>query len=85
MQIFNLILKLILLILVSGFGFYLFSGYGSAFEADKLCHFNLKDYSSEKDIYGCDHDIETHQWLLYQDNSELEPPKIIKRYRYKYL
>ncbi|KGF87116.1 hypothetical protein PROCH_0702 [Prochlorococcus marinus str. EQPAC1] len=34
---------------------------------------------------GCDHDTETHQWILYETQDNLEPAKIIKKYRYKFL
>ena len=34
---------------------------------------------------GCDHDTETHQWILYETQDNSQPAKIIKKYRYKFL
>tara|TARA_Y100001968_G_C18795130_1_gene453043 strand:- start:263 stop:502 length:240 start_codon:yes stop_codon:yes gene_type:complete len=59
-----------------------FIKFGSAFEADQACHFELSLTSSESSLPGCDHDIETHQWILYEIPNSNEPAKVIKRYRY---
>ena len=65
------------------FGFlYFFTGYKSAFEADQQCHYDMRLKSTELDNLGCDHDLETNQWLLYQRGIDDEPSKVIKRYRY---
>lgn len=45
---------------------YFFTGYKSAFEADQQCHYELRLKSVELEGLGCDHDIETNQWILYQ-------------------
>tara|TARA_Y100001968_G_C19234622_1_gene656245 strand:+ start:520 stop:759 length:240 start_codon:yes stop_codon:yes gene_type:complete len=65
------------------FGFiYFFKGYKSAFEADQQCHYELKLQSDVLDRLGCDHDLETNQWLLFQEGLDDEPSRVIKRFRY---
>ena len=61
------------------------TGYDSAFEADQNCHSYLESYDNSSGNYGCDHDTETHQWILYESNENKEPAKIIKKFRYKFL
>ena len=62
--------------------FYFFTGYKSAFEADQQCHYEMRLKSTDLDGLGCDHDIETSQWLLYQLGIDGNPSKVIQRYRY---
>jgi len=64
---------------------YFLTGYDSAFEADQNCHSYLSSYDNLSGNYGCDHDTETHQWILYESNDKKEPAKIIKKFRYKFL
>ena len=65
------------------FGFlYFFTGYKSAFEADQQCHYEMRLKSQESDGLGCDHDLETNQWLLYRKGINDQPSKVIERYRY---
>ena len=65
------------------FGFlYFFTGYKSAFEADQQCHYVMRLKSVELEGLGCDHDLETNQWLLYQKGNNDQPSKIVERYRY---
>ena len=64
---------------------YFLTGYDSAFEADQNCHSYLASYDNSSGNYGCDHDTETHQWILYESNESKEPAKIIKKFRYKFL
>ncbi len=65
------------------FGYlYFFTGYKSAFEADQQCHYELRIKSDELDGLGCDHDLETNQWLLYRQASNGQPSQIVERYRY---
>ena len=59
-----------------------FNGYKSAFEADQQCHYEMKLKSTEIVGLGCDHDLETNQWLLYQKGINDEPSHVIERYRY---
>jgi len=64
---------------------YFLTGYDSAFEADQNCHSYLASYDNSSGNYGCDHDTETHQWILYKSDENKEPAKIIKKFRYKFL
>ena len=85
MKIVNLIFQIVLSLLVIGFLIYFLSGYDSAFEADQSCHSNLANLSDQSLSLGCDHDTETHQWILYEKQDNSEPAKIIKKFRYKFL
>ncbi len=75
------ILLISLIATVIGF-LYFFTGYRSAFEADQQCHYEMKLKFVELDRLGCDHDLETNQWLLYQEGVNNQPSKVIQRYRY---
>ncbi len=61
---------------------YFFTGYKSAFEADQQCHYEMRLKSIEIEGLGCDHDLETHQWLLYRKGNNDQPSQVIERYRY---
>ena len=61
---------------------YFFTGYKSAFEADQQCHYEMRLKSVESYELGCDHDLETNQWLLYQKGINDQPSQVIERYRY---
>ena len=61
---------------------YFFTGYKSAFEADQQCHYEMRLKSVELDALGCDHDLETRQWLLFQKGINDQPSQVIERYRY---
>ena len=84
MRIINLIFQLFISIFLIAILLYWGTAFDSAFEADRSCHVNLANYLVGSEGYGCDHDTETHQWILYEnlDNSEA---KVIKRFRYKFL
>ena len=84
MKIFNLIFQLFIIIFFGLILLYWATAFNSAFEADRLCHSSLKNYQVESGSYGCDHDTETHQWILYEnlDDSKAE---VIQRFRYKFL
>ena len=73
-----------MLVLVLFLVYYL-TGYDSAFEADQYCHSYLSSYADLSGNYGCDHDTETHKWILYEINDKKEPARIIKKFRYKFL
>ena len=62
--------------------FYFFTGYKSAFEADQQCHYDLRQKSIELEGLGCDHDVETNQWILYQNGINEKPSQVVGRYRY---
>ena len=85
MKIFNLLFQIVLLLIVIGFLIYFLTGYDSAFEADQSCHSYLLNVSNQSGSLGCDHDTETHQWILYETQDNPEPAKIIKKFRYKFL
>ena len=85
MKIVNLFFQIFISILIAGFLIYFLTGYDSAFEADQSCHSYLSSFSEESANFGCDHDTETHQWILYETQDNSEPAKIIKKFRYKFL
>ena len=85
MKIVNLVFQLFFLLVLFLSLVYFLTGYDSAFEADQNCHSALSSYDSLSNNYGCDHDTETHQWILYETQDNLEPAKIIKKFRYKFL
>ena len=59
-----------------------FTSYRSAFEADQACHFEKASAYEDNAEFGCDHDLETKQWLLFQRGQANYPAKVIKRFRY---
>ena len=85
MKVVNLVYQLFFLLITILFLIYFLTGYDSAFEADQYCHSFLLSHDNLSDNYGCDHDTETHQWILYESNESKEPAKIIKKFRYKFL
>ena len=85
MKLFNLVFQVFFLLVTLLFLIYFLTGYDSAFEADQYCHSDLSNYTNLSENYGCDHDTETHQWILYESNDNKEPAKIIKKFRYKFL
>ena len=62
--------------------YYYLTGYPSAFEADQKCHSILLTNFSEDGEHGCDHDLETRQWILYEKGEDLSAAKVLKRFRY---
>ena len=85
MKIANLVFQIFISIVLAGSILFFLTGYDSAFEADQSCHFYLSTFENQTGNYGCDHDTETHQWILYESNESKEPAKIIKKFRYKFL
>ena len=85
MKVVNLVFQVFFLLVLLLLLIYFLTGYDSAFEADQYCHSSLSAYDNLSGNYGCDHDIETHQWILYESNENEEPAKIIKKFRYKFL
>ena len=78
----KIILVLISLVAIMIGYLYFFTGYKSAFEADQQCHYELRLKSVELEGLGCDHDLETNQWLLYQKGINYEPSQVVERFRY---
>ena len=85
MKIVNLFFQVLLSLILVLFLIYFFTGYDSAFEADQSCHSEISEISGQYGSLGCDHDTETHQWILYETQDNSEPAKIIKKFRYKFL
>ena len=85
MKIVNLIFQVFILLVILLFFIYFLTGYDSAFEADQYCLSSLSSYDNLSGNYGCDHDTETHQWILYESNENKEQATIIKKFRYKFL
>ena len=79
-RLFQILLSLALIVFLS----YWFSAYNSAFEADRACHSLLSSYSNSTNL-GCDHDTETHKWILYENQENGVSAKVIKRFRYRFL
>ena len=76
----QILLTLVLIILLA----YWYSSYNSAFEADRACHSSISIYPNANDL-GCDHDTETHKWILYENLEDGVSAKVIKRFRYRFL
>jgi len=85
MKVVNLVSQVFFLLVLVLVLVYFLTGFDSAFEADQYCHSTLYSYEGISDNYGCDHDTETHQWILYESNESKEPAKIVKKFRYKFL
>ena len=68
MKVVNLVSQVFFLLITVLFLIYFLTGYDSAFEADQNCHSYLSSYDNPSGNYGCDHDTETHQWILYESN-----------------
>ena len=73
---------LIALIAIIVGSLYFSARYQSAFEADQQCHYELRLKSLELEGLGCDHDLETNQWILYQKGIDENPSQVVERYRY---
>jgi len=84
MKVISLILQLLLTFVLIITLTYWFSAYNSAFEADRACHSVLSSYPNSTDL-GCDHDTETHKWILYENQENGISANIIKRFRYRFL
>ena len=76
----QILLTLVFILLIT----FWFSAYNSAFEADRACHTLLSNYSDSTKL-GCDHDTETHKWILYENQENGVSAKVIKRFRYRFL
>jgi len=85
MKVISSIFQLIIIIFIVGISSYWLLGFNSAFEADQMCHSTLTNFSSNYQALGCDHDTETHQWILFEKNDDSQPAKVIKRFRYRFL
>ena len=84
-KILNSVYKLIFSVISLLLLFFWYSGYESAFEADRSCHVLLDSYSQQSRQLGCDHDTETHQWILFENQEDSADAKVIQRFRYRFL
>ena len=84
MKIFNIIFQLLILVFISAILLFWGTAFDSAFEADRACHSKLSSYLVDSESYGCDHDTETHKWILFKNLNGSEA-KIIQIFRYKFL
>tara|TARA_Y100000589_G_scaffold211088_1_gene199061 strand:+ start:899 stop:1156 length:258 start_codon:yes stop_codon:yes gene_type:complete len=85
MKFADLIFQIFISLVITFILLFWFSSYNSAFEADRACHSQLSNYLEGKENLGCDHDTETHQWILYENQDGSPNAKIIKRFRYRFL
>ena len=85
MKIVSLFFQVVVSLILVGLLIYFLTGFDSAFEADQSCNSYLSNLPEKSGNLGCDHDTETHQWILYETQENSEPAKIIKKYRYKFL
>ncbi len=76
----GLIIASILGCIVIGFNY--FTSYRSAFEADQECHYQMNITFASFNDMGCDHDLETRQWILFRSNEDLKPSEVVARFRY---
>ena len=56
--------------------------YKSAFEADQECHFEKSNIMIASSELGCDHDLETRQWILFDTGKNNAKAEVLKRFRY---
>ena len=84
MKIIGLISQILLSLFLITLLAYWFSAYNSAFEADRACHTLLSSYPNSTNL-GCDHDTETHKWILYENQNNGVSAKVITRFRYRFL
>ena len=84
MKIIGTILQTLLILVLIILTTFWFSAYNSAFEADRACHSLLSSYSNSTNL-GCDHDTETHKWILYENQENGVSAKVIRRFRYRFL
>ena len=84
MKIIGLTLQILLTLVFIIILTYWFSAYNSAFEADRACHTLLSSYPNSTN-FGCDHDTETHKWILYENQEDGVSAMVIKRFRYRFL
>ena len=84
MKIISLVSQILLTLVLLFTLTYWFLAYNSAFEADRACHTLLSSYSNATNI-ECDHDTETHKWILYENQENGVSAKVIKRFRYRFL
>ena len=78
----KVLFAVISLVIISLVSVYVLTGYRSAFEADQACHAARWNNYEENSSFDCDHDIETHQWILFEPGATHQSAKVIKRFSY---
>ena len=78
MKVVNLVFQVFFLLIILLFLIYFLTAYDSAFEADQNCHSYLSSYDNISGNYGCDHDTETHQWILYESMTKKNQLKLLR-------
>ncbi len=78
----SLLISLIAILAITTF---FLGGYRSAFEADQQCHYEKWNNYGEDISFGCDHDLETQQWILFEAGENHQPATVIKRFSYRRL
>ncbi len=77
------IITAVVIIFLLIIGYIYLPRYRSAFEADQACHFDMSNnLQKDNTKVGCDHDIETRQWILYESGSAEKPAMVLKRFSY---
>ena len=84
MKIVNSIFQIVIITFIFAVLLFWNTAFDSAFEADRACHTKLTSYLINSDNYGCDHDTETHKWILFE-NLQGGKANIIEIFRYKFL
>ena len=85
MKTFDIVIKLFQSLILAVVLIYFLTGYESAFEADQVCHSYLSNYEDQTGDFGCDHDIETHQWILFEHTQDTKPAIVLRKFRYRFL
>ena len=78
----KLIIALVCFLFIAFGSYYYLTGYRSAFEADQACHSEKWNSYGDNPSFDCDHDLETSQWILYEEKPVHMPAKVIKRFHY---
>ena len=76
MKVVNLVFQVFFVLVLLLVLIYFFTGFDSAFEADQFCHSTLANDYNRSGNYGCDHDTETHQWILLSQTITKSQPKL---------
>ncbi len=75
-------ISIVVIVITSLLFLFLRPEFNSAFEADQQCHFELSIAIDARPEIGCDHDIETRQWVLFDKSDPNKPAEVVKRFRY---
>ena len=76
------ILAITLVAFLGAFLYLTLNRYPSAFEADQACHYAEYSLADTQSDLGCDHDLETRQWILFREGLKHQPSQVLQRFRY---